>query len=136
MSENRPTREMKNRTRPKLLIIDEVGYLKLEQPEASLVFQTISQRYERHGAMILTSNKAFSAWGEVFAGDAVMASAARGCVGAAVIGRSFVGDIGFHPTLLNLSLSVTSRPASPPAAWTLVPEPLYARFARASPLTP
>ena len=67
---------MKNLTRPKLLIIDEVGCLKLEQPEASLVFQTISQRYERQGAMILTSNKAFSAWGEVFAGDAVMASAA------------------------------------------------------------
>ena len=74
MNENRLSREMKNLTRPKLLIIDEVGYLKLEQPEASLVFQTISQRYERQGAMILTSNKAFSAWGEVFAGDAVMAS--------------------------------------------------------------
>jgi hypothetical protein len=76
MNENRLSREMKNLTRPKLLIVDEVGYLKLEQPEASLVFQTISQRYERQGAMILTSNKAFSAWGEVFAGDAVMASAA------------------------------------------------------------
>ncbi|MCO6509367.1 MAG: IS21-like element helper ATPase IstB, partial [Aridibacter famidurans] len=76
MNENRLLREMKNLTRPKLLIIDEVGYLKLEQPEASLLFQTISQRYERQGAMILTSNKAFSAWGEVFAGDAVMASAA------------------------------------------------------------
>ncbi len=60
MNENRLSREMKNLTRPKLLIVDEVGYLKLEQPEASLVFQTISQRYERPGAMILTSNKAFS----------------------------------------------------------------------------
>jgi len=76
MNENRLSREMKNLTRPKLLIVDEVGYLKLEQPEASLVFQTISQRYERQGAMILTSNKAFSSWGEVFAGDPVMASAA------------------------------------------------------------
>lgn len=76
MNENRLLREMKNLTRPKLLIVDEVGYLKLEQPEASLLFQTISQRYERQGAMILTSNKAFSAWGEIFAGDAVMASAA------------------------------------------------------------
>jgi len=76
MHENRLLREMKNLTRPKLLIIDEVGYLKLEQPEASLVFQVISQRYERQGAIVLTSNKAFGAWGEVFAGDAVMASAA------------------------------------------------------------
>lgn len=76
MHENRLSREMKNLTRPKLLIIDEVGYLKLETPEASLVFQVISQRYERQGAIVLTSNKAFGAWGEVFAGDAVMASAA------------------------------------------------------------
>ncbi len=76
MHENRLSRELKNLTRPKLLIIDEVGYLSLEPPEASLVFQVISQRYERQGAVILTSNKAFSAWGEIFAGDAVMASAA------------------------------------------------------------
>lgn len=76
MHENRLSREMKNLTRPKVLIIDEVGYLSLESPEASLVFQVISQRYERQGALILTSNKAFSAWGEIFAGDAVMASAA------------------------------------------------------------
>lgn len=76
MSENRLSREIKNLTRPKLLIIDEVGYLTLEPAEASLLFQVISERYERRGAIILTSNKAFSAWGEVFAGDAVMASAA------------------------------------------------------------
>ena len=76
LAENRLTRELKNLTRPKLLIIDEVGYLSLEAAEASLVFQVISQRYERQGAVILTSNKAFGAWGEIFAADAVMASAA------------------------------------------------------------
>lgn len=76
MHENRLSQELKNLTRPKLLIIDEVGYLSLEPAQASLVFQVISQRYERQGAVILTSNKAFGAWGEVFAGDAVMASAA------------------------------------------------------------
>lgn len=76
MHENRLSRELKNLTRPKLLIIDEVGYLSLEAAEASLVFQVISHRYERQGAIILTGNKAFGAWGEVFAGDAVMASAA------------------------------------------------------------
>jgi DNA replication protein DnaC len=76
LHENRLSRELKNLTRPKLLIVDEVGYLSLEPAEASLVFQVISQRYERQDAVILTSNKAFGAWGEVFAGDAVMASAA------------------------------------------------------------
>lgn len=76
MHQNRLSREIKNLTRPKLPIIDEVGYLKLELPEASLLFQVISERYERSGAVILTSNKAFSARGEVFAGDAVTASAA------------------------------------------------------------
>lgn len=76
LHENRLSREMKNLTRPKLLIIDEIGYLKLEAPEASLLFQVISQRYEREGSLVLTSNKAFSEWGEVFADDAVMASAA------------------------------------------------------------
>lgn len=76
MSENRLSREFKNLTRPKLLIIDEVGYLTLEPIEASLLFQVISERYERGGSIILTSNKAFSGWGEVFTGDAIMASAA------------------------------------------------------------
>lgn len=76
LAENRLHREMNNYTRPKLLIIDEVGYLKLEAAHASLLFQVIAQRYETGGAIVLTSNKAFAEWGEVFAGDAVMASAA------------------------------------------------------------
>lgn len=76
MSENRLHREMKNLTRPKLLIIDEVGYLTLDAVQASLLFQVICSRYERQQAVVLTSNKAFADWGQVFAGDAVMASAA------------------------------------------------------------
>jgi DNA replication protein DnaC len=75
MSENKLHREMNNLTRPKPLVIDEVGYLKLKQAQASLLFQAIAKRYERKGPIILTSNKAFSEWGEVFAGDAVMAAA-------------------------------------------------------------
>ena len=58
------------------MIIDEVGYLKLDAVQASLLFQVIGQRYEKENALILTSNKAFGAWGEVFADDAVMAGAA------------------------------------------------------------
>ena len=71
-----PAREIKNLTRPKLLIIDEVGYLALEQAHASLLFQAICERYEKRQAIILTSNKAFADWGQVFAGDTIMASAA------------------------------------------------------------
>ena len=76
LAENRLHRELHNLTRPKLLIIDEVGYLQLDQTQANLFFQVISQRYDNNSAIILTSNKAFSDWAEVFAGDAVMASAA------------------------------------------------------------
>jgi DNA replication protein DnaC len=76
VAQNRLHRELANLTRPKLLIVDEVGYLKLDSTQASLVFQVLCQRYERGQAIILTSNKAFGDWGEVFAGDAVMASAA------------------------------------------------------------
>lgn len=59
MSENRLHRELNNMVRPKLLIIDEVEYLQLDQAQASLLFQVISQRYEKGGAIVLTSNKAF-----------------------------------------------------------------------------
>jgi DNA replication protein DnaC len=75
-AENRLHRELKNLVRPSLLIIDEVGYLTLDATQASLLFQVICQRYEKQQAIILTSNKAFADWAQVFAGDAVMASAA------------------------------------------------------------
>ena len=76
MAENRLAREIKNLTRPKLLVIDEVGYLALETAHASLLFQAICERYEKRQAIVLTSNKPFAEWGHVFAGDAIMASAA------------------------------------------------------------
>jgi len=60
-------------TTPRLLIIDEIGYLPIERLGANLFFQLISRRYER-GPMILTSNQSFGAWGEVF-GDRVIATA-------------------------------------------------------------
>ncbi|XVQ81890.1 IS21-like element helper ATPase IstB [Microbispora siamensis] len=59
--------------RPHVLVVDEVGYLPLDRDEANLVFQMISKRYEK-GSIILTSNKAFSEWGQVF-GDEVLATA-------------------------------------------------------------
>jgi DNA replication protein DnaC len=76
MKENRLSREIKNLVRPTLLIIDEVGYLTLDRAQASLLFQIICQRYERQHSIVLTSNKAFAEWGDVFAADPIMASAA------------------------------------------------------------
>lgn len=60
-------------TRNALLIIDEIGYLPLQSGGANLFFQLINARYER-GSMILTSNRGFGEWAEIF-GDAVVASA-------------------------------------------------------------
>jgi DNA replication protein DnaC len=56
-----------------LLIIDEIGYLPLQSGGANLFFQLINARYER-GALILTSNRGFGEWAEIF-GDPVVASA-------------------------------------------------------------
>lgn len=58
---------------PKLLIVDELGYLPFDRVGATLFFQLICRRYER-GALLLTTNQPFSRWGEVF-GDAVLATA-------------------------------------------------------------
>jgi len=60
-------------TVPRVLIIDEIGYLPIDGQGANLFFQLISRRYER-GPMILTSNQSFGSWGDVF-GDRVIASA-------------------------------------------------------------
>ncbi|MEW5920360.1 MAG: ATP-binding protein [Bacillota bacterium] len=58
---------------PQLLIIDEIGYLPMGKEEAHLFFQVITKRYEK-ASTVITSNKSFSEWGEVF-GDSVIASA-------------------------------------------------------------
>lgn len=60
-------------TKPKLLIVDELGYLPLEANAAHLFFQLVSRRYER-GSILITSNRAVSEWGAVL-GDSVVATA-------------------------------------------------------------
>src|SRR5215212_4645634 len=65
--------ELARLTRYPLLIIDEVGYIPFEPEAANLFFQLVSSRYER-ASLIVTSNKAFGRWGEVF-GDEVVAAA-------------------------------------------------------------
>jgi DNA replication protein DnaC len=59
--------------RPQLLVVDEIGYLPVIAGGGNLFFQLVNSRYER-GAMILTSNRGFAEWGEVF-GSPVVASA-------------------------------------------------------------
>lgn len=59
--------------KPKLLIIDELGYLPLEKQTAHLFFQLVSRRYER-GSLLLTTNQTVTQWGHVF-GDDMIASA-------------------------------------------------------------
>jgi DNA replication protein DnaC len=59
--------------RPKLLIVDELGYLPFEPNAAHLFFQMVSRRYER-GSILLTSNRSVGEWGTVF-GDPVVATA-------------------------------------------------------------
>ena len=56
-----------------MLVDDELGYLPLDQASANWIFQVISRRYEK-GSVLLTSNRGFGDWGQVFA-DAVVASA-------------------------------------------------------------
>ena len=70
---NRLDSKMRQYLRPRILVIDEVGYLPMDPLGANLFFQLVSTRYER-GSMILTSNKSFGDWGELF-GDTVLASA-------------------------------------------------------------
>ena len=71
--ENRLERMLQQLTDPRLLILDELGDLPLSREEASLFFRLLVRRYER-GSVIVTSNKSFADWGEVFH-DQVLATA-------------------------------------------------------------
>lgn len=71
--ENRLDRALQQLSYPKLLIIDEIGYLPLSREEASLFFRLVVRRYER-ASLIVTSNKSFLDWGDVF-NDPVLATA-------------------------------------------------------------
>ena len=71
--ENRLERMLQQLAAPRLLILDELGYLPLSREGASLFFRLLVRRYER-GSLIVTSNKSFADWGEVF-NDQVLAMA-------------------------------------------------------------
>jgi len=59
---------------PRLLIIDEIGYLPFGREEANLFFNVIAKRYE-HGRVIVTSNLPFSQWASAFYGDTTLTAA-------------------------------------------------------------
>lgn len=59
---------------PRLLIIDEIGYLPMNREQANLFFQVIARRYEK-GSLILTSNLSFGQWDTTFAGNTALTAA-------------------------------------------------------------
>jgi len=70
----RLVQEMKKYTRPDLLVCDELGYLPIDKHGADLLFQIISQRYER-GSIVLTTNKVYKHWPSIFNNDSTLTSA-------------------------------------------------------------
>ncbi len=65
---------LKKYTRPSVLLMDEIGFLPIDKDGADLLFQVISLRYEQ-GAMVITSNRSFKDWPEIFNNDATLTSA-------------------------------------------------------------
>lgn len=72
--QGRLKKELNKYTKPSLLILDELGYLPIDKAGADLLFQVISIRYEQ-GAILLTSNRAFKNWSEIFNNDSTLTSA-------------------------------------------------------------
>jgi DNA replication protein DnaC len=70
----RLAKELKQYTRPDLLVIDELGYLPIDKHGADLLFQIISGRYER-GSIVLTTNKVYKHWPSIFNNDSTLTSA-------------------------------------------------------------
>jgi len=66
--------ELRRYVRPRVLILDELGYLPIDKNGADLLFQIISQRYER-GSTIITTNRVFKKWPEIFNNDATLTAA-------------------------------------------------------------
>lgn len=73
-SAGRLKREIGRYLKPALLIIDELGYLPIDKHGADLLFQIISQRYER-APMVITTNRAYKHWPQIFNNDSTLTSA-------------------------------------------------------------
>mgnify|MGYP006359138917 CR=1 FL=1 len=70
-------RELRKYLQPRLLLIDELGYLPIDKHGADLLFQVISRRYERglRGPIVITTNRAYKHWSEIFNNDSTLTSA-------------------------------------------------------------
>jgi DNA replication protein DnaC len=66
--------ELAKYLRPKLIILDELGYLPIDKNGADLLFQIISTRYEK-GSIIITTNRVFKEWAQIFNNDSTLTSA-------------------------------------------------------------
>lgn len=74
LADNSFLKTMKTFTAPRLLIIDELGFLPVDRTGADLLFQVISNRYET-GSVVITTNRAFRDWGAILNNDNTLASA-------------------------------------------------------------
>jgi len=109
--------------RTQLLIIDEIGYVTLGGAAGNLFFQLVNARYER-GAMILTSNRGFAEWGQVF-GDPVIATALldrllHHAVVVHIEGSSY--RMRQHADLLPQAQQPSARPDAQPKRWGRPPK--------------
>lgn len=66
--------ELKKLLAPQILVVDEVGYLPIDKTGADLLFQVISERYER-GSIVLTTNQPYKGWAKIFNNDSTLTSA-------------------------------------------------------------
>jgi DNA replication protein DnaC len=73
-SAGRLKREFQRYLKPAVLIVDELGYLPIDKHGADLLFQIISQRYER-APMVITTNRAYKHWSQIFNNDSTLTSA-------------------------------------------------------------
>jgi len=73
-SAGRLKREFQRYLKPAILIVDELGYLPIDKHGADLLFQIISQRYER-APMVITTNRAYKHWSQIFNNDSTLTSA-------------------------------------------------------------
>ena len=103
--------------RAQLLIIDEIGYLSVGASAGNLFFQLVNARYEK-GAMILTSNRGFAEWGEVF-GDPVVATALLD----RLLHHAVVVQIEGSSYRLRQHADLLAQPRHPGQATTIEPPP-------------
>ena len=73
-SAGRLKREFQRYLKPTVLIVDELGYLPIDKHGADLLFQIISQRYER-ASMVISTNRVYKHWAQIFNNDSTLTSA-------------------------------------------------------------